>query len=403
MDKKNDTEYEQIILKLLKNRVLLRVFIRLFRLVQDYKNNPTLFQTLYKETKTEGSALTRGQVITLIRESKKALSTYWASTTFNRFMKEKIIERNGNTTGIETFLPRFELRKGVIYVKAAPLSDYLEEDIQSVISALKTLKKVRVKTTIPLSVQLVQSIQDSGSRKTKLWTLTEDGTKIGKNLIEILDRKIEVTREGEKVSQDLGTIYNDICVSLLQYRSTLFQIFPSIDDVQKIFRTKLNEISFIQGKSINEILFILSDSNNGNAAVREDAEILLETIKFIKFSMGVVAELRTILKNRQKQIKIILESQKGLFDVNDFPEIVQNMYREYQEVGVQYSIPKLYNFENWNGFSPVEKDKSLIQKERKSISELANFNFGPIINSIDHIYELKYNIEEYLRGMNSLS
>lgn len=400
MDLNKKEEIDHILLKLLKNRVILRDFHYLIELNQEYLKYPKLLQSLYE--KTHINPLSRGQIISLIKEDAQNFSTYRASTILNRLINRKIIKLNKGPYEIETYSSYYVIMGKKIHAKAQPIADFLKEDIQSVITALKSLKKINLKTTVPISIPLVTNKREKkGKREINCWTLTNEGLKIGGFIRKIFENPVKMEKNGKKVSKSIGILYDETCSEILEKRYTINSHLKRIDAIQNNLQTKFNECATIRGTTLNEILYELSNSKTKDKMLVEDTEILLETIKFIKSNIAFMAEIKMILKSYNKQLQNILDAQKGIFDIEDFPNVVLHLFNNLKNIKEEFFIPKLYDFEKWNALTPIEKDISISEKEKKSFSELIKVDYKSILDSIEHIYELKFNIENHLENVKS--
>ena len=399
------TEYEQVSIKLLKSRVMLRVFKYLYKLIQDFNNYKKLFVALYQDEHLK--TLSRGQILQFIREKNPEFTTVRASNVLNDFIRKKFIKTIKNSYGIEKYDNQFVIIKKKVFAKAAPIAEYLDEDIQSVISALKTLRRFTIRTTILLPFPLVKSTREPEKKKhTNSWTLSQEGINIGKYIISIFqDRAPRESKSGLEASNNepimtIGQIYEGTCSKILKKRTKINEFIKKLQGFQEALKVKLNECSTIRGRSIDEIYFNLSILETENENNPTDMEDLINTIKFIKFNMGILAELKILLKDSSKNLQNILDAQKGVFDIEDFPKIVSKMYKNFNSLRKKFDIPKFYSFSQWNQLARQEKDVSFLQREVKSLDELVQIDFNQILN-VEHIYDLKSNIERFVEGTDS--
>jgi len=395
----NEEENRQVILKLLKNRILLRVFNYLFELNAIFKKYPELFQ-YFKEN--EKDSISRGEILDLIKKREPNLTIYKADRILNELVNKKIIKNLDSLNNVERYSGQFFISNGKVCVKATPIADYLNEEIQSIISALKNLNRFKVRASVLLPFPLVTSFKDKKTkRETNAWTFTQEGLRIGYEIRKIFDDTIifnEISKKednSETLTYLTGDIYEKICSNILKRRNEMSEIIKKIEDIKESNQATLNECTMIRGKSIDEIRYILTNKDIINESIIDEVEDLLQTIKFIRFNIAILWELRDILKKSLKHLQHLLDAQKSVFIKSDFKKFVKTLYENFNNLKDEFIIPKIYGYEEWSAFSQRQKDASLYEKEKKSLDELKILDLSKVLN-IKRIYDLKFDIEKYL-------
>ncbi|NHI93672.1 MAG: hypothetical protein EAX96_14395, partial [Candidatus Lokiarchaeota archaeon] len=391
-------------LKLIKNRVMLRVFLYLIDLKASYEVNKDIFNAFYEEK--ESRVLNRGQLLSIIKQNRLAkrqsnLSTLGASRILEELVNMNYIQESTNELGLEKYINQFLINKGKIYTRASPISDFLYEDIQSVISTIKYLRKIKINSPIPFNEFKLTEILwiKENQRRFSCYALSKEGLKLREEIYELFNNSIQINENGEIKNKSIKQIYHNTCFNVLKMRAEINNFRVSIERAQKLLQQKLNECSTIRGKSLQEILYNMEKSDKVEQ-IKEDIQDLININLFIKMTYGDLARFNAKLQEFVKNLKNIIELQKGIFEKTDFPKAVQNMYENFKNMQKTFKIPRLLTYQQWLEVQRMEEDPKLSRDQEAAATEILTYSFKDILNSIDRIYELKFNIEEYIeRGI----
>jgi len=234
----NQLEDQIIIENLIRTRVQLRVLLFMRSANKIYEDYQKLFQKLHdlRSDPSTSQKVDRSTLISLIQDGSAPVSTFRADE------KIKLLERHNllvSEKEDESFLTYYDtpifVWNSKPLIRPSHIADSLSEDLQSVISALNSLRRVPLKSK-GVEVKLVmQKRASEGNAKFTGWLLLERG--------EVIAAKI-ISKLGAEVTE-----WDGICLELLKVRQESVAFKQKLNQLLSYIKKIQNEISYISAKN----------------------------------------------------------------------------------------------------------------------------------------------------------
>lgn len=392
----DEIENEAIIKKIIKNRVQLRVLVFLFISNRLFHKFQTFFNKLLEKTNSDlsiNNKFDRSKIISYLQEDTNPISTFRAVEIIKMLERYKLlipIKKDNNL--IHYYEISIDISKNNSIFRPSYIADYLNEDLQSIISALKSLRHIPLKDQ-GIAVQLVKKRKNS-----KGWELLPRGEIIADKLSKNLGiDKFPFNYENKNGNNSIWDIFEEVCNTFLKLKQDISIFKQNLNQLQDFLNKIQSEISNVQWVSIERIAHfsdtvITKDYSekviNTINAIKEDSKILLHFKTQIRILMSYIVEYSVIIRENLNKIKSQLESIRGVTSVDSFKENVENMKKNLENINIIVQLPDL---------SSITEDFSLNNNKKQfKCLEIHKINLSSIEELVIKALDYKYSLIKHL-------